>query len=149
MRLLARIPLPTGRAIRRKDRARWKFKNWFRWKANSLVQNWRRWARKGSDPPLSIPPIPDVEAWLQRQPPCCNYCGSPLSYKNLSIDHAQPLSRHGTFTLPNLRACCLKCNQTKGAMTEEEFHQLKQLVATWEDGGKALFARLRRGGRFY
>lgn len=148
MRLLqGRISPPSGRAIRKKDRNKFKYKNWFRWKAGSLVSNWRRWASK-SNPPLLIPPITDVEAWLQRQPPICCYCGSPITYKNLSIDHSQPLSRGGSFDLANLRVCCLKCNRSKGAMTEIEFIQLQQLVATWEDGGKDLFARLRRGGRF-
>lgn len=55
----------------------------------------------------------------------CYYC--PRHFDNSTRDgrktrdHKQPSSRGGTDALDNLVACCAKCNQEKGNMTEAEF----------------------------
>ena len=48
---------------------------------------------------------------------CC-YCGAR---ENLSVDHAQPVSKGGTRWMGNLRCCCWRCNIVKGDMTEAEY----------------------------
>lgn len=39
-----------------------------------------------------------------------------------TIDHVVPLSRGGTHTYANLRACCRACNNAKGASVREAAH---------------------------
>src|SRR5881394_2039333 len=51
----------------------------------------------------------------------CPFCQALLTPGNFSIDHADPASRRGSFARDNLIVCCLRCNQTKGPLTEEEF----------------------------
>lgn len=43
----------------------------------------------------------------------CEYCGKPLSMRELTIDHVVPSSKGGGDNIGNLKACCLKCNRTK------------------------------------
>jgi 5-methylcytosine-specific restriction enzyme A len=47
----------------------------------------------------------------------CKYCGVPLGYDNLSIDHKRALSMGGTSELSNLQAICWNCNRDKGSLT--------------------------------
>jgi hypothetical protein len=55
----------------------------------------------------------------------CHYCRRPLGQDGpegtKTRDHKQPLSRGGSNHASNIVACCDKCNQTKGHMTEAEF----------------------------
>jgi 5-methylcytosine-specific restriction endonuclease McrA len=94
---------------------------------------------------VSAPRPKELRAWLEEQPPVCTYCGGGLTQKTFSVDHALPLSRGGTNELSNLRVCCRKCNESKGAMSEPEFIELLHLAGGWEDSGTAMLARLRRG----
>jgi len=58
-------------------------------------------------------------AWTltRRDGPFCSYCGAELDDSNRTIDHVEPKSRGGSFRLGNLRLCCKRCNQLKGAGT--------------------------------
>lgn len=52
----------------------------------------------------------------------CYYCEIPfVSMKEVTLDHAVPLSRGGSNELDNLRLAHLSCNQLKNDMTAEEF----------------------------
>ncbi len=43
----------------------------------------------------------------------CYYCGRPVGFKNLTMDHIIPLSRGGRSTKDNLAPCCKACNIRK------------------------------------
>ncbi|NIA05716.1 MAG: HNH endonuclease [Proteobacteria bacterium] len=43
----------------------------------------------------------------------CYYCGRPVGFKNLTMDHIIPLSRGGRSTRDNLVPCCKACNIRK------------------------------------
>ncbi len=78
----------------------------------------------------------------------CPHCLGPLTPRNFGIDPARPTSRGGGWGLDNLRVLCMRCNETKGALTEAEFASLLALLATWpEEARRATLARLGAGGR--
>jgi len=75
-------------------------------------------------------------------------CRGPLTARNFGLDHATPTSRGGGWGLDDLRVTCLRCNEIKGALTEDEFESLLALLATWPDEARrGTLARLRAGGR--
>jgi 5-methylcytosine-specific restriction endonuclease McrA len=76
----------------------------------------------------------------------CAYCGCVLTAGSFSLDHASPISRKADFGLANLRVCCVVCQERKGPLTEAEYRQLLQLIATWPPvAGTDVFRRLRAG----
>lgn len=93
-----------------------------------------------------MPSIDVVHAHLESLPKVCEYCGlilGPFKYNKPNLDHRQPISRGGSAGTDNLALVCGPCNRAKGEMTGEEYRGLRALVATWADGGKNLFIRLR------
>jgi hypothetical protein len=50
----------------------------------------------------------------------CQYCIEKFASKDLTLDHVIPKSRGGGKDWSNIVACCLKCNQKKGAQTPKE-----------------------------
>ena len=50
----------------------------------------------------------------------CHYCGAELSYKRATLDHLTPRSKGGK-NIGNLKLACRKCNQEKGAMTDDQY----------------------------
>ena len=50
----------------------------------------------------------------------CAYCLHIIPGK-VQKDHRTPISRGGSDGIDNLAPCCLRCNSTKGAMTESEY----------------------------
>jgi hypothetical protein len=44
-----------------------------------------------------------------------------LAELNFSVDHRDPTSRGGSFSIRNTDIVCLRCNQIKGALTRAEF----------------------------
>lgn len=78
----------------------------------------------------------------------CPYCRGKLTPKAFGLDHATPTSRGGGWGVDNLRVVCMRCNETKGALTDEEFSALLALLAAWpEEARRGTLARLRAGGR--
>lgn len=51
----------------------------------------------------------------------CYYCEEPLTAKNNTLDHKQPLCLDGENNYNNTCACCNSCNQRKGEITEKDF----------------------------
>lgn len=54
----------------------------------------------------------------------CQYCRKEFSGKELTLDHVIPVVKGGKKTWSNIVACCVPCNQKKGARTPGEagFH---------------------------
>src|SRR5947209_5509699 len=78
----------------------------------------------------------------------CPFCGRPLTDRNFSFDHAEPVCRGGAFDFANLTVCCLDCNAAKGPLTMGEFTALLAVLAHWpEDARRNTLARLRAGAR--
>jgi 5-methylcytosine-specific restriction endonuclease McrA len=96
------------------------------------------------------PEIDEVHGHLLRQPASCRYCGLVLDWtrKKLrpQLDHGQPISRGGNASIDNIVPACGGCNRAKGDLTFSEFVALRGfLEKTFEDRGKSLLARLKRG----
>lgn len=51
----------------------------------------------------------------------CRYCLAHFGLKDITADHAIPLSRGGSTGLDNLEFPCQSCNQMKGSLTPTEF----------------------------
>jgi len=74
-----------------------------------------------------------VEQALEKfgENPHCYLTGKPLDLTKSStyeLDHIIPISRGGDNSIDNLGLCSKEANQAKGAMTNEEFILLCQLV---------------------
>ena len=116
-----------------------------------LARQWRssnkaRAAKLGLT--VELPTINEVEAHLRCQPLTCTYCGRTLNASKagrMNLDHRIPLNRGGTPAVHNIVLSCSPDNRAKGNCTETEFRALRQLVSTWEDGGRDLFRRLKLG----
>jgi HNH endonuclease len=70
------------------------------------------------------------------------YCGWALNEANFSVDHHNPISRDGDFTIGNILVCHLRCNKIKGNLTSHEFLHLAQFPP---EVGKDVLARLYAG----
>jgi 5-methylcytosine-specific restriction endonuclease McrA len=44
----------------------------------------------------------------------CHYCNKPVTPEQLSIDHAEPVSKGGSDAIQNLLIACRSCNLDKG-----------------------------------
>ena len=44
----------------------------------------------------------------------CQYCNTPYSKQNLTIDHVQPISKGGRTSWDNIVSACNPCNSRKG-----------------------------------
>ena len=54
----------------------------------------------------------------------CYICGDPItSHKDYTLDHEPPKSRQKELGKSELYPCCKACNNKKGALTLDEFHQ--------------------------
>ena len=121
-----------------------KYQDWFQWRGEGLRGKFLKVGREypwAANPPTR----PEIIEWLRGLTMVCVYCQTTLTPKNFSVDHRQPVSRGGTSAFSNLFPTCKRCNDVKGTLTEAEFRALQALVATWEDGGKSLYRRLRGG----
>jgi 5-methylcytosine-specific restriction endonuclease McrA len=136
-----------------------KYQDWASWRAAQLRTSWRHAHIKQQKAGLSkeeafalmppakdiVPSTSEIRAWLSSVDMHCAYCGKMTSPKTFQADHALPVARGGKSEWVNLRVACKACNGAKGDQTEREFRELLGVVRGWEDGGKALLARLRRG----
>jgi 5-methylcytosine-specific restriction endonuclease McrA len=79
----------------------------------------------------------------------CPYCAGPLTVANFSIDHHNPISRDGDFSIGNIVVCDLRCNKIKGKLTDCEFQRFTAFLAQFPpEVGKDVLVRLYAGGRF-
>ena len=63
----------------------------------------------------------DLARLYEAQDGLCAYCGCTLTFSNISVDHATPITRHGTHHVSNFHLTCIDCNYLKGTRTEAEF----------------------------
>lgn len=102
---------------------------------------------------LSDVELLDVKAWLSglkgTSPIACGYCEAWVDFVNISVDHAQPISRGGLSEPTNLIACCKQCNQAKGNMTQDEYRALLNAISAFEDGGERVLKRLVAAGNMF
>lgn len=56
----------------------------------------------------------------------CFLCNHPLTMKEVTIDHYEPLGKGGSDTLDNYRLAHSACNNLKADMTPEEFELFQQ-----------------------
>ena len=58
----------------------------------------------------------------------CAYCGLPIKYANMQVDHIIPKFNGGTDYINNLNPSCRRCNHYKRSMSLEFFrHTIKTL----------------------
>lgn len=61
---------------------------------------------------------------LRKQKSNCCYCFEPLTKDTATADHVIPVSKGGTTSRKNIKACCQNCNSSKGNMPEKKFKKL-------------------------
>ena len=93
-----------------------------------------------------VPNKKDIRNWLENKLPLtCFYSGEYVDIFEFEIDHKNPVSRGGSNNLQNLAISTSSMNRAKGEMNEKEFFQLLETISVWEDQGKSLLSRLKRG----
>lgn len=53
----------------------------------------------------------------------CAYCGCSLDYKDMQIDHVQPLRCGGADQENNMLPACRSCNHYKATLTVEKYRK--------------------------
>ena len=53
----------------------------------------------------------------------CAYCGQPITYKEMQVDHREPLAKGGADTEENYMPACRMCNHYKHTLTVEDFRK--------------------------
>ena len=53
----------------------------------------------------------------------CAYCGCDLEYKDMQIDHAEPLRIGGADDISNMLPACRSCNHYKATLDVEGFRR--------------------------
>lgn len=51
----------------------------------------------------------------------CAYCGEPIAFCAMQVDHVVPLRKGGEDTLYNMLPACRSCNRYKSTLTVEQF----------------------------
>ena len=51
----------------------------------------------------------------------CAYCGEPIGFCAMQVDHVIPLRKGGEDTLENMMPACRSCNRYKSTLTVEQF----------------------------
>lgn len=110
-------------------------------KARSMQTSWRKY----TGTTLPIQAAKDII----KAPPNCPYCGKPVPWNRLSLDHIVPTSRDGENHADNLVWVDAECNRTKGDLTGDEFKALLAFLATWPRMKTSVLDRLRIAGALY
>lgn len=58
----------------------------------------------------------------------CAYCGQPIEYKEMQVDHMVPLHRGGKDSEDNYLPACRTCNYYKHTLTIENFRKEIRLI---------------------
>lgn len=116
----------------------WLIKKARSWRASSMA----RAKRMGIDT-SHIPTVAEYHRWLQNALPLrCYFTNTEIARDSVELDHKQPVSRGGDFSLLNSGITTRYYNNSKGSLTEGEFRQLLSAISEWEDKGKDLLLRL-------
>ena len=108
----------------------------FKVRSSQMLQNHRNRSRK-YNLPLPSYSLDELRVKLIAAllTPCLG-CGEKITPKNMSADHAIPLSRGGQPEFDNLIVICTRCNKTKNKLTFSEFSQLVSLLSGWDPVAK-------------
>lgn len=64
----------------------------------------------------------------------CAYCGKPIRYKDMQVDHVKPLHLGGKDEEINYKPACRMCNFYKHTMTVRDFReQLEKLTTRMQE----------------
>lgn len=68
-------------------------------------------------------PIPaKVRRWVyEKYGGRCAYCGQPIAYKEMQVEHLMPLAKGGADSEENYMPSCRTCNHYKHTLTIEQF----------------------------
>lgn len=58
----------------------------------------------------------------------CAYCGNPIEYKDLKVDHIIPEKKGGTDDIENLMPACETCNHYKGHSNLFKFKHMMKFI---------------------
>lgn len=59
----------------------------------------------------------------------CAYCGQPIEYKDMQVDHFAPVYLFGdNIKLENLKCACRSCNHYKSTFTLSKFREQLSLI---------------------
>lgn len=70
----------------------------------------------------------DRQAVYQKFGGRCAYCGKPIDFKDMQVDHVVPKFDGGTDDISNLFPTCRRCNHYKRAETLESFRSMVQAI---------------------
>ena len=60
----------------------------------------------------------------------CAYCGNPLDYKDMQVDHIEALRRGGEDDIENMLPACRSCNHYKSSLSLDGFRQMLEAQPT-------------------
>jgi hypothetical protein len=64
----------------------------------------------------------------------CAYCGNPIYFKDMQVDHIVPKRKYGTDDFENLNPSCRRCNHYKRTFDLEFYrHLIKELHGKLND----------------
>lgn len=85
-------------------------------------------------PNLELPySVEDYRFWVRTQlgdpsgTTVCAYCGTRVNFLTMITEHHIPLQQRGALTIDNLCVACAPCNDQKGCMMPQAFHELRLL----------------------
>ena len=64
------------------------------------------------------------EAVYERYHGHCAYCGKPIRYKDMQVDHIIPRRKGGRDEMSNYNPACRRCNHYKDSLGLEQFRGL-------------------------
>ena len=147
-RILPKKPRSSGANASSRAYYRQKFGSFTQWKATTLRSGFLSRAKKLGVDIASVPTRVEIEMFIDGKD-VCFYCKKLLTDEDISVDHAQPVSRGGDFGIDNLRVCCKGCNGAKNSMNEQEYIALLKLLEGFDEVTKrSVLARLRAGASF-
>lgn len=65
--------------------------------------------------------LAEREAVYNKMSGRCAYCGKPIAFGAMQVDHVVPLRKGGEDTLENMLPACRSCNHYKSTLTVEQF----------------------------
>lgn len=76
----------------------------------------------------------------------CPYCRAPIDILSMTLDHKMPVKLGGSLDLDNLEPICADCNNLKGALTVEEFIELRRWLSVVSPNMQAELAKRLKAG---
>lgn len=114
--------------------------------ARRLRQNMRARVKKVGGDLNEVATANEFYEWLQNQEPFkCYYSGNSVTFKQLNIDHIEPLGLGGSSKFDNLCVTSSRMNKAKGSFTEKEWRYLMDLGTISQTGKNYLMSRLLAG----